>query len=339
METVIFALNAVLPIVALIALGYVLKKIGFLTEEFIAVGNRLCFRVLIPIMLFINVYKVESLSTLEIYPAVYAVAGIIGAALLGVILAAIFIKDRKQKSAVAQCVVRSNYAIIGIPLAVMMVGEEAEITASLLSVFVVPVFNVAAVIILSAYDNEGLNFKQTVKKTILGILQNPLIHGVILGLIVVGIRTLFGLPAILNLEITDPSIIGQSSENPLYFLYTALNYISMATTPVALIVLGGQFEFKTFKKDLKPIIVATIGRTVLVPAIFLTIAVLLGFKGASIAALVAVFASPVAVASATMAKEMNSDGELATSLVVSTTVFSSITLILVVIILKALAVI
>ena len=339
METVIFALNAVLPIVALIALGYALKRIGFLTTEFVSIGNKLCFRVLIPIMLFMNVYKVKSLSTIEIYPAVYAVAGIIGAALLGVLLATVFIKDRKKKSAVAQCVVRSNYAIIGIPLAVMMIGEEAEITASILSVFVVHVFNVVAVILLSAYDSEGRDLKQTIKKTLLGILQNPLIHGVILGLIVVGARTLFNLPAILNIEITDPTVVGQNSQNPLYFLYTALNYISMATTPVALIVLGGQFEFKSFKNDLKPILVATIGRTVLVPAIFLTIAVLLGFKGASIGALVAVFASPVAVASAIMAKEMNSDGELATSLVVSTTVFSSITIILVVIILKALAVI
>ena len=339
MDVVIFALNAVLPVVALIALGYVLKRVGFLTKEFVSVGNKLCFRVFLPAMLFINVYKVKNLGSIDLYAALYVVCGIIGAALLGFILATVFIKDRRQKGVIVQCVFHANYAIIGVPIASMIFGAEGEMTASVLSAFAIPCFNVLAVIVLSAYDNEGMNFKETFKKTLIGIVTHPLIHGVLAGVLCLVIRQIFGVPAILNRAITDPTVTGQSMENPLYFLYTALDYLAHATTAFALIVLGAQFEFSTFKTSLKPVLVGTIGRAVLVPAIFLTLAALLGFGGATMAAFVAVFGAPVAVVSAIMAKEMNADGDLAATLVVSTTIVSAVTITVAVIILKALAII
>ncbi len=61
-DALIFSANAVLPIVLLIVLGYVLKRIGMLSREFLDVGNKLTFRVLLPAMLFYNVYQIESFS-------------------------------------------------------------------------------------------------------------------------------------------------------------------------------------------------------------------------------------------------------------------------------------
>lgn len=339
METIIFALNAVLPIVALIALGYGLKRIGFLTEEFVSVGNKLCFKIFLPVMLFMNIYKVKDLNGLEPSFALYAVLGILGTALLGVILSIIFIRNGKQKGVVAQCVVHPNYAIIGVPLASMLLGAEGEFKSSILSAIAIPIFNIVAVIILSSFDNEGLDRKQTIKKTLIKIVKNPLIHGVLLGVSCVAIRQAFGLPALLNGAITDPTVTNQNGDNPLYFAFVALNFVSQATTAVALIVLGGQFEFSSFKRNLKPVLVATIGRTALVPAIFLTLAALLGFKGGDMAAFVAVFSSPVAIVSAIMAREMNADADLAATLVVSTTVASGITVTVAVVLLRALAII
>ena len=334
MDTVIFALNAVLPIMALIALGYILKRVGFLTENFVGIGNKLCFRVFLPAMLFLNIYKVKSLNELELKPALFAVCGILAAAAIGVVAAQIFLKDDKQRAVVAQCVFRSNYAIIGVPLAGMLFGARGELVASLLSAFTIPVFNILAVVVLTAYGSEGVNKRETLKKTLVGIAKNPLIHGVLLGVICVAIRQAFSLPALLDGSITGSSAI-QKSENPLYFIFIAVDYLSKATTPMALIVLGAQFEFVSFKKYLKPVLIGTSLRTVLVPAIALTAACLMGFDGASIAAFVAVFASPVAVASAIMAREMNADGDLAATLVVSTTAVSAVTLIIIVMILKA----
>ena len=299
----------------------------------------MCFRVFLPVMLFMNVYKVKDLSGISLSFAGYAVCGVLCAAIIGVLLSTIFIKDRRQKSVVAQCVVHPNYAIIGVPLAGMLWGAEGEFTASVLSAVVIPTFNIVAVTILSAYNGDAADRKQTLKKTIFGIVTNPLIHGVLLGVICVLIRQNFGIDAILNKAITDPSVTGQSMENPLYFLYNALNYIAVATTAFALIVLGGQFEFSSFKTNLKPVLVATVGRTVLIPAIFLTLAALLGFKGAEMVAYIAVFAAPVAIVSAIMAREMNADYNLAATLVVSTTVSSGVMITVAVIILRALAII
>ena len=61
MDSFLFALNAVLPIIIMVVIGYFLKRIGFLNAEFAKMGNKLVFRVLLPAMLFLNVYKMESL--------------------------------------------------------------------------------------------------------------------------------------------------------------------------------------------------------------------------------------------------------------------------------------
>ena len=120
------------------------------------------------------------------------------------------------------------------------------------------------------------------------------------------------------------------------FLYTSANYVSSLTTPLALVVLGGQFEFASFKNYTKQIIVATVARTVFIPAVFLTVAcVVFGFRGADVATFVAIYGSPVAVASAIMAREMHGDGDLAGALVVSTTVVCTFTLIVMITVLKA----
>ncbi len=325
MENILFALNAVLPIVLLIALGYGLKKIKLVSTEFLAVGNKLCFKVFLPCLLFFNIYKVENLSAIDWPSALYCVCGIFIAFFIGFVVMAIFVKDRKRKGAVWQCVFRSNYAIIGIPL-VEMLGRDTTL-AALLSVFSIPVFNILAVIVLSIYsgdetENKSVQFKKTLK----GIAKNPLIHGVLLGIIVVAIRELFVMWGI-NFRLKD-----------IKFLYTSVEYISKITTPFALIVLGGQFEFVSFKNYSKEIILATITRTVIVPLVTISIACFVfGFRGDSVASFIALYASPVAVASAIMAREMGSDGDLAGALVVSTTVFSSVTLVLLIYALKLLA--
>ena len=101
-------------------------------------------------------------------------------------------------------------------------------------------------------------------------------------------------------------------------------------------VLGGQFEFYSFKNDLKPIVFSTLARNLLIPGVFLLIAcIFFEFSSGTVASFVAIFAAPVAVSSAIMAQEMGNDGDLARSLVVSTTVLSSLTLVCIIAVLRA----
>ena len=72
MSSLIFAIEAVAPIILMVAIGYVLKKKGFLTVDMSKVLNKLVFRVFLPVMLFLNVYKIESLVRIEFDYILYA---------------------------------------------------------------------------------------------------------------------------------------------------------------------------------------------------------------------------------------------------------------------------
>ena len=124
-----------------------------------------------------------------------------------------------------------------------------------------------------------------------------------------------------------------SIRNNLPWLYTALNNVSKISSPLALVVLGGQFDFAAVKGLKKPILIGTMARVGAVPAIALSVAIvlstytnLLHFSPEVYPALIALFGSPVAVSSAIMAQEMDNDGTLAGQLVVWTSIASIFTI-------------
>ena len=74
MDALIFATGAVMPIILIVAVGYILKRIGFMTEQFSIMANRLVFYVFLPCMLFLGVYKIEDVGGISL--------GFVGYALL-----------------------------------------------------------------------------------------------------------------------------------------------------------------------------------------------------------------------------------------------------------------
>lgn len=334
MNDLIFSANAVLPIILLVLVGYILKKIRLLNEEFLRVGNKLVFNVLLPVLLFSNVYSIESFEEINWIFVLYAVAAVIVIFLVSVPLTLLFCKDKGQQGVIIQAVYRSNYAIIGVPLATQIFGDSGAAAASVLSAFTIPLYNILAVITLSVFNGsdptitENPSTAQRLKKTVKGIVTNPLIIGILSGLVVIGVRSLFVANNI-DFRLSDVD-----------FLFTAIKYIASAATPLALVILGGQFEFSAIKRLKKQIIFGTVSRTAIVPAVALSVAyfVLPQSCGEYFAALLALFGTPVAVSSAIMAREMNCDGDLAGQLVVWTTIMSSFTLFAEIAIFRALGV-
>lgn len=318
MDDLIFSANAILPIILLVLVGWMLKKIKLVNENFLSIGNKLTFKLLLPVLLFNNVYAIQSFSEIKWVFVAYGVAVVIVLFLIAVPVCMAFTKDNAQRGVLIQAVFRSNYAIIGIPLATQLFGAEGAASASVLSAFSIPTFNILAVIILSVFNGseKDENSRANIKKVLIGIAKNPLIIAVFAGLICLLIRNLF----------TSFNISFRLKD--LKFLFTALNYVGSAATPFALIVLGGQFEFSAISRLKKPIIFGTVARTIVVPFIALGLALLIvpDLSGGSFAAYVALFGTPAAVASAIMAREMNCDGDLAGQLVVWTTLLSSVTL-------------
>ena len=304
MESFLFTINAILPILLPILLGYILKRIGFFKEGFLDGANKLVFKVLIPVLLFSNIYLAD-LSNID-----WAFCGFVALAIIllfGVgLIIVMFIKDPKQKGVILQSTFRSNYAIIGIPLATLLAGEKAGLSASIIAAISVPMFNVLAVIALTIFDKE--NGKRISPLTLLKrIITNPLIIGVFFGVVVcligMGIDRITGIEGTLKSIFTNYNIIenGKSiSDNAKYnlvdlsFVGTTINYIGRCATPIALIVLGGKFEFSAVKDLWKELTLSVTLRIFITPTVFLVIFYFLGYKDAtSFAILIALFATPI----------------------------------------------
>ena len=195
-----------------------------------------------------------------------------------------------------------------------------------------PIFNVLAVISLTVFVGKKESFGQSVRHILKGIVTNPLIIAVVLAV------------GCLVLRLVQSAIwngVYVRLDQQFAMFYEVVATLKNGTTPLALIVLGGQFVFSAVKELKKEIIVATFWRLILSPiigiggAVALTRLGILHCTGADYPALVALFASPVAVSSAIMATQMKNDEQLATQLVVWTTLFSSLSIFLIVCILMA----
>lgn len=314
MDSLIFALNAVAPIIIMVAIGYFLKKIGLMNSEFSKMANRLVFRVFLPTMLFYNVYKIEDVGNLDLGYIVYALAALLVIFAISIPAVLIFTDKKSCRGVLIQGAFRSNYALIGIPLSGALFGTEGEKVASLLSAVAIPAFNVLAVISLSVFKDSKT--KTSIKKVVLEIIKNPLIQGVAAGLIVLAIRALF-VRFGFGFRLTNIAPVEK-----------ILTYLSNLATPLALLVLGAQFEFSSVSSLKKEIIFGTFMKTVLAPAIGIGIAYILfrdRFNGAHFAAFVAMFTTPIAVSSVPMAQEMDGDATLAGQLVVWTTFACALT--------------
>lgn len=331
LDILVFAVNSVLPVILLVALGYVLKEKGFFTGEFLRVANKTVFRILLPVLLFTNLAELESFSQLRWDAVLYVLAAI--AILFGIgLLLARTVSDRYQKGVLLQCVFRSNFALVGAPLAQLMAGDKGIQAVALLSAFTIPVFNVLSVVSLSVYIQSESGGGGRIAKTMRGILRNPLIIGVLAGVVCVLLKPLVHyLPSDMTLFLGKFTFVG-----------TVLDYLAKASTPVALLVLGGQFEMSSIRELKRQITLGVMGRLLFAPLIGLGGAVLLQglgilrFDNGTYAALIALFGTPAAVASAIMAEEMGNDGQLAGQLVVWTTLLSAAVIFGSVVLLRAL---
>ncbi len=329
----VFAFQAVAPVIGLILIGYILKKRGFLNEAFLKVGNKLGFRLALPALLFINIYDSEGLDSIRWDMAGYIVCVILLLYVLGILTARVAEPEAGRRGAVTQCCFRSNFVLIGIPVATALGGAEAEALASVMAAFSVPLFNVLSVICLSVADggNASANrWKGVLKK----IATNPLIHGALLGMLALLLRKL--LPA----GADGNSVF--SLKGQLAFLYRILTYLAGMATPLMLIVLGGEFEFNRIRGLLRPIAVGVCFRLVAAPVIGIGLAWLCSRLGVlpvgsvEYCILIPMFGAPVAVSSALMAQEMGSDGQLAGQLVVWTNVFSVFSIYLLIVLMRSL---
>ena len=330
-ETFLYTLRAILPILIIILLGYVSRRVFSWSDEFYKTLNQMCFRLFLPIQLFYNVYSIESLAAMNWTVIGYLFFGVFLSFAVGMAASHFFVSQRRQKGVIVQASFRANQAILGIPLANALGGEAAMAFASLATSVCVPLFNVLAVITLTIFsDKEGR--KISPKALLRQVATNPLIIGCLSGLLAVVIRQF--LPVVDGIPVF-------TIKNQLPSVYLVLGNLSKVASPVMLFVLGTRLDFASVPGLFPQLRLGILLRLVICPALVLGLAVLLRDPLAitllEMPTLIAVSSMPVAVSSAVMVQEIGGDDQLAGQLVVWTSVLSMISVFCIVYLLRTFA--
>lgn len=303
--------NAVLPMCLVMALGYGTRRLGWIRREEISAINKIAFRIFLPCLLYYNVYCSDLSGSFDPLLMAYAVGGVL--LTFGLALGYTLLTEKlpERRGVMIQGMFRSNYVIMGIPVATALLGADQLGTVSILIAVVVPLFNMLSVIVLEVFRGQ-----KPKPLHILGqIAKNPLVIGSVLGILTLaaGIRL--------------PHILEQTIQN-----------ISAIASPLQLFLLGAFFQFSGLKTYRRELVTVSAAKLIVAPGLFLGLGALLGFRGVAFVSLIGVFASPTAVNSFTMAQQMGGDAELAGDIVVTTSAVSIPTMFLWIFLFKSLGV-
>lgn len=299
MDSLVYSLNATMPVFLTIFIGYILKCIKMTNESFVAVADKFNFKVTLPAMLFLDLASTDIRSNFDLRYVMFC-AAVTTVMFFGIWLGArLFIKDRSIIGSFVQSSYRSSAAVLGVAFIMNIYGTSGM--APIMIIGCVPLYNIYAVIVLTVEGGGGGN--GAIKRSIISIAKNPIILGIAAGVAA----------SLINLHL--PVIIDKT-----------LNNLAVMASPLALIAIGAGFEGKRAIAKLKPTMVSAFIKTMALPGIFLPVAVCLGFRDQELVALIIMLGSPTTPSSYIMAKNMNNDGVLSSSVIVTTTLLSSLTL-------------
>ena len=303
MENFIYSVDATFPIFLVMVIGYILKQIGMLNDNFVTVANRFNFKVTLPFMLFRDISGVDIRAVFDIRYVLFC--ALVSTACFWIIWGGVklFLKDQSMRGAFVQASFRSSAAVMGLAFIQNMYGSSAM--GPLMIVSAVPLYNIFSVIVLTfegALSGE-VDPKQKVKDACINIAKNPIILGILAGLVV-------GL-----LGVDFPVIVDKT-----------VNSVAQMATPLALITIGAGFEGRKALAKIRPTIAASMIKLVIQPLIFLPVAAWMGFRGEQMIAILIMLASPTTPSCYIMAKNMDNDGVLTASVIVMTTLLAAFTL-------------
>ncbi len=306
MESIILGFNVVLPLLVYMVLGFLFNKLNWLSEVTVNEMNKIAFRIFLAILIFLNSYNVDT-DTIFTSKNLKLITLSVSSVLITVFLAEIVCRKLKvsvpRKAVITQSTYRSNLALFGLSVSESIYGPGNSGTISMLMAILIPLFNVLAAIIFTSAKSE--NSKMPMSLILKSIVKNPLVIASISGITLSFLH--FEIPAL-----------------PMSILVS----LSKVATPLSFILLGASLVFKNMMDDIVPIFFATFTKLIIVPLCVLTIAITFGVRNVELVALLGAFASPIAVASYTMAKEDDIAPDLAGEIVATTTVVSIFTIFL-----------
>lgn len=299
LQNFIICVNAVIPSAIYLIIGIILKVTGVMKDEEVKKFTHVVFVTLYPFIMFDNLYGKNIAENMDVKLGLYAVIFTAFQFAASWIFVCIIEKSNYERGAMIQALYRSNYVLMGFPIAVNLFGKGNITAVAIIMMLVVPFYNITAVILFETFRGGKVNFGQMLKR----ILTNPIIDGGIAAFIVM----------ILGINLPQPIV-------------NTIGTLSDATAPIAMILLGAALNINGFSSDRRRIAICTIGKLVVFPAIGIAGAVMLGIRDVQLIAVTLMVAAPIALASYAMASSMGGNGKLAGELVVVTTIASCFTI-------------
>ena len=301
MENLIFSLNATVPIFLMMVLGMIFRKIGWMDIEFAEEMNKFVFLVPLPVLLFSDLATVDFEEVWNIRFVIFCF--IVTFISIAIVAGISFLwKDKTIQGEFIQSSYRSSAALLGIAFIQNIYGNAGM--APLMIIGSVPLYNVMAVVVLSFFQPERKALDREVwKKTLKGIMTNPIIIGIVAGFVWSALK--LPMPLILHKTVSS---------------------IGATATPMGLMSMGATFEMKKATSKMKPTLVAVFMKLVGFCAIFLPMAALLGFRNEEMIAILVMLGSATTVSCFVMARNMGHEGTLSSGVIMMTTLLSAFTL-------------
>lgn len=299
-KNLIFSLNATIPIFLVMVAGYIFRQIKLLDDGFVKTLNKFNYKVTLPVLLFVDIAEADFYAVWDTKFVLFCFGTTLLCILIISFTANIFLKDKSLLGEFIQASYRGSAAVLGVAFIQNIYGNSS--IAPLMILATVPLYNVAAVMILSFTSPDSGGFdKNNLKKSLKGIITNPIILGIFFGMVV----SVMG--------VTMPVVINKTLHN-----------FSVLATPLALIGLGAGFEGRKALKQMKPTLISALTKLFVMPAIFLPCAAALGFRNEKMVAILIMLGAPTTVSCYIMSRNMGHEGVLSSSCVVATTFLSSI---------------
>ena len=314
MENLMFSLNATIPVFAMMVLGYLLhQKTRLMSDSFADHLNTFVFKVALPVQLFKNLSESDFRSLWNGGVVAFCFFATLASILILLALSRL-LRDRSLRAEFVQAGYRGSQALLGAALMQNIYGDTGPLALVLIGA--VPLYNVVAVMLLTLMVPGGHLDRKTMGKTVRGILTNPIILGIAVGLV-------WSL-----LQIPQPVVMQR-----------AVSSLAATATPMGLLALGASLDPKKAAGCWKPTLAASAFKLVIFAALFLPVAVALGWRNEILVVLLIMLASPATVSCFSMARSMGHEGTLSSSAVMFTTVCSAFTFTVWLYLLKTLALI
>jgi predicted permease len=319
-------LNILIPVFAVIGLGALLRRIGFLTDSFQRGLNRLAYYVGLPCLLFLKTAEAEHLGG----AGLQCLLIILGAT--GLLIGLSFALARRLKlrgpacGAFVQTAYRSNNAYIGLPLvSLAFLGlYDAKVAETALSVAALALgptiifYNLTGIpiLILTGNPTEG-RLRTHLKTALIQTLKNPLVIGILAGAAWKGLTLLTG--------ITLPE-----------FVHRTVSIPGQTALPCALLCIGYAMGAPDLRRAvLGPALMAALLKNLAAPLLGMPLILLTGAGPVAGGVALLVLACPTALGSFVLAEELESDTDLTAAAIFLSTLLALPTLSLLILLLRA----